>query len=498
MKRLARNVITTYVARFANVIGLFFLFPLVSNAVPQAEYGVYLLTASLVSIFVLDLGMAGSTTRFVSIAIERSAIADLRSVMATSWLFFLGLGAVGACAVVASVAVSWAQLALTDELKEVAFACTAFAAAQVLFSSALSPNRLCLAGAGRIDVSNVLQIGQIVLRFLLTAGIVSFAPDIVWVSLADLATVVAAGGLSWVLRRRMVSIATTSIMQASRAQFRQMFGLTRDFLVMNIAALVVLQAGNVIVALLLAPVSIAIFAAAQRIYQVARELTNSLTAALLPAATANHAADRLESNSQLFLLGTKYSNALLAAVLPPVLAFMPALILAWIGVDYSESVLPALILVASMFVNNQHLVAVPILGGQGDLRAFSAMHAIWAMSAIALGWWLTGLVGVAGMAIAIALPLLLLEPFYVRVALRRLSIKSRDYLRATLLPAFLPALCLLPVLVISRWIWPAPPLIWVLIMAVTWTVLYLSIYILFGMSRGERATMLSLVGRSTR
>lgn len=495
MKKLARNVVTTYVARFANVLGLFFLFPLVGSAVPQAEYGVYLLTASLVSIFAMDLGMAGSTTRFVSMAITRNARAELKSVMATSWVFFAGLGLVGGIAVVVSVWVSWNQLALSPELIRVALVCSALAAGQVLLASSLSPNRLCLAGAGRLDVSNMLQIGQILLRFALTALLLTASQDVVWVSFADLTTIAVAGAASWWLRRWMVPDATTSLRQASKAQFVQMFGLTRDFLVMNIAALVVLQAGNVIVGLLLAPASIAIFSAAQRIYQVARELTNSLTAALLPAATSNHATERAGANADLFVLGTKYSNALLAAALPPLVLCMPTLVSAWLGVDYATAALPAAILVASMFVNNQHLVAVPILGGQGDLRVYSRLHACWALGAIGAGWWLTGTIGVTGMALAIAAPLLILEPFYVSTAVSRLKLGWRRYFVDVLARPFLPALALVPFLLVAGAMLSDASLVSAAALSGGWVISYVIVFYCFSLSACDRRAIWQLIRR---
>lgn len=492
MNHLARNVVTTYVARFSNVLGLFFLFPLVSGVVSQPEYGVYLLSASLVSIFALDLGMAGSTTRFVSLAIESGDVGKLKSVMASSWVFFFAIGAAGACAVAGMAVIAWDEIAVTPELAEVAAVCTTSAALQVWLSSAFSPNRLSLAGAGRLDVANLLQIGQVGLRFGLTALVVVLGPHVGWVALADLVTVAVAGVISWLLRRTMVPSATTSMRRATRAQFAEMFGLTRDFLVLNLAALVVLQSGNLIVALALAPASVAVFAAAQRIYQVARELTNSLTAALLPAATANHAANRVLANASLYVSGTKYSNVLLAATLPPVVVFMHEFVTAWVGESYVVAAAPAMVLVGSMFINNQHLVAVPILGGQGNLRVYSMLHATWAASAIILGFILVDAFGVIGMAVAIAVPLVVLEPFYVAVALRRLSVSGVVYADQVILRPLAPAIALAPFLVISGQVLESALPV-ALGVSAGWLVSYLTLFFFCGLSKNERQALVKFM-----
>jgi len=493
---LLRNVVTTYIARLANVIGLFVLFPVVARSVPTAEYGVYLLTATLAGMFTLDLGMSGSTTRYVSAAWNTRDTAKLKTTMATSYAFFGLASLAGAVGVVLTLVISWPGLGLTENFAQAAIICAISAVLQVIIGCFTTPHRLALIGVGRLDLANGVQLVQLVLRIGVTFAVVlgGYA-DVAFIAAVDLAALSAGCLLCWLVRRHLYPETNTSLRDARWPQFREMFALTRDFLVINVAAILILQSGNVIVGLVLGATAVAIYGAGQRVYQVARELTNSLTAALLPVATSNHLSEELSANGKLYLQGTRYSNALIFGVLPPILFFMPTLVTAWLGENYAAASTPAVILVASMFFNNQHLVAVPVLGGQGSLRTYSVLHFLWASSALALGITLTGQLGVAGMAIAISAPIVLLEPFYIVTATRRTGLRLLDFLvRAVFAPA-LPAIAISALLVLLITVLGPTSLYLILGIIGAAFIMYFIAFGAFILTREERSWLLQKIRR---
>lgn len=496
MSGLLRNVVTTYIARLANVVGLFVLFPVVARSVPTAEYGVYLLTATLAGMFTLDLGMSGSTTRYVSAAWSTRDASSLKSTMATSYAFFGLASLAGAIGVVLTLMFSWPGLGLNDDFAQAAIICAGSAVLQVIIGCFTTPHRLALIGVGRLDLANGVQLIQLVLRIGGTfAVILGGYTDVAVIALVDLAALAAGCALSWLVRRKLYPETNTSLRAARWPQFREMFALTRDFLVINVAAILILQSGNVIVGLILGASAVAIYGAGQRVYQVARELTNSLTAALLPVATSNHLSEEASANGRLYLQGTRYSNALIFGVLPPILFFMPTLVTAWLGESYSAAAIPAVILVASMFFNNQHLVAVPVLGGQGSLRTYSVLHFLWASSAVVLGVTLTSQLGVAGMAVAISAPIVLLEPFYIITATRRTGLRLSDFLlRAVLAPA-MPALVISALLLSVILVLGSMPLYLVLVVIGVACILYSVAFAAFVLNREERSWLLQKIRR---
>ena len=67
MTQLARNVATTYAARFAIVCSGIFLFPFVTHHVGLSQYGLWLLVNGVTVFFLTaDFGMGTSVVRYVA------------------------------------------------------------------------------------------------------------------------------------------------------------------------------------------------------------------------------------------------------------------------------------------------------------------------------------------------------------------------------------------------------------------------------------------------
>jgi len=125
----------------------------------------------------------------------------------------------------------------------------------------------------------------------------------------------------------------------------------------------------------------------------------------------------------------------------PVFSFMPSWLDAWVGPELAGASLAAQILVISLVANTNHLLAIPVMTAKGQIRPYAILHSTWAVLGI-LGSWLLGnhLQDVAGIAAGIVIPVLLLEPIYVRVALNRLEISTRSFIQDCLLRPFLLAI----------------------------------------------------------
>lgn len=449
-----RNVATTYAARLANILALFILFPVIAREFPPSEYGVYLMTASMASMFATDLGMAGSATRYVSEARAKGDESRLRSVMASSAGFFFAIGLVCSLALALTLLIGWNGFEFSPSQEAIALATGTSALSQVVLGAVSANDRAILTGVGRIDLANAILFAQALVRFFGTLFALWAFDSIVWVAVID-AVSAGVGAVAFTLVRKRVMTTRLSLFRDfSWPVLHEMLALTRDLLVMSLAATVILYSGGLIVALTTSPIAVAMFAAGQRIYQVAKEVPNSLTAPLLPVATTNHVSQD-GRNSALYVEGTKFAFTLVLAFFPPVMLYMGTLVEWWLGPSYAMAADVAVILVASVALNCMHLVAVPVLGGQGDLRAYAALHGVWAILAVTLGWWLSIDLGAVGMALGMTLPLIFLEPMYVRVALARVTAGWSQFIVRSLMR---PLMTTVPAVVATSLWWGLSPL----------------------------------------
>ncbi|CAN5266989.1 hypothetical protein BH09ACT1_BH09ACT1_12020 [soil metagenome] len=492
------NVVTTYLARFSNILGLFLLFPIVARSVGPTSYGLYLLIASVATLVQMDLGMASATIRFIAANYVAGSMDKVRRVIASSTWFFLGLAIICGLVFAAIFTLFWNSFAIPEALRDDAIALIALGAIQIFFGLSTSIHRQILAGVGSLNTANMVQFAQLLLRIALTIGVLAAGFGLIGVGVADTIAVVGGSAAAWLIRRRRFPDTNSRLTNGSFAVFKEMFRLNLDLLFLSVAALIVLQSSNLVISLTLPIAAVAVFGAGYRCYQVCREITNSLTQALLPVASAHHSQGRMDKSQDLYLSGTKWANGLLLLIVVPVFVFAQQFLNAWVGSALAAGFIVAQVLLISLIANNNHLIAIPILTGQGKVSGYAILHTIWAASSIGLGFLLSPLLGVIGMAIAVAGPITIMEPIYVGIALKRLHLKWRDFLVAVALPSLLPGLVLGGALFgLSHLVGVAnDDFVTSLCWSAGWAVIYSVVFIFLATSRHERAQYLRREPRS--
>jgi len=489
--RVVRNISTTYASRVIAMGSVLVLVPLVANRVGADAYGLYALTVAVVAIFQNDLGMSSALTRFIARSSATQDSGSVRSYAAAGTVFFVGIGIL--MAGIATLSFS-AIIPTLDEASVPSGAASTLAVisvASILTSLTLAPHRQVLAGVGRLDLANAVSICQAILRVLMTVLVLVAGGGIIGVALVDLAAVLLGGCATWLLRRILHPEASCRIADIHKQAFRDLVGLGIDLLVMSVAAVVILQSGSMIVSLILPISMVAIYSVAQRVFTLSREVTNSLTAALLPEASRQHALVGTAALTNFYVRGTRLTNGLLILLLVPLITFMPIWLESWVGADLAAAATTAQILVASMLVNNQHLLAIPMLGAQGRLRVFSVLHLGWMVLSVAGGFLLGRVWGVEGVAAGFVAPILLLEPLYLRHGLSRLGVRWRDFLRDSLAPSILS--CLVPAVVLFSLGGQAQSLPQALAGTLAWIVVAGALEARFVLSPSDRTLLLSLL-----
>ena len=413
MTRLLKAIASAYAGRLSAVLATFILVPVLVARLGLEEFGLYAPVAAMGILLSQDFGLAGATTRFVANAHGKSELYRLKTIITSSTIFFCALGALAAVAV--ATFASYVARG-RDDVNSIAIiaAANAFGA---LFGAV---DRSVLIGAGRIVAVNVVFVFQNTSRVLLAIFVLAHWSNAVAALAVDLmATMLAVVG--WGLYRRAVVRSPSSGATKWQTEWKAMFKFSLDLAAMTLAGTLVLQGGTIVSSLKLPLTSVAVYAAANRAFLLVREATNSLSIALLPEAAKNHAIGDAPANRRMWVVGTQYANLFLLVVLIPILAFASPLLHYWLGINDPILGWVAQILVASMIINNNHIIAVPILIGLGKVRVYAALHATWAASALSLGWLLAGPFGPVGVAAGMSVPLLLLEPFYLWYAAKCLE-----------------------------------------------------------------------------
>lgn len=484
---MAAAVVTTYVARFASMVAYVALLPIVLTAFGANAYGLYVLTVAVGALFQQDLGIGGATTRFIAVAAPSRDTTRMREVASASTVFFLVAAVVLATATAAAFAITLPHVEAAGDSAATAWALSVLGVANVFVILVFSSNRQILAGVGRLNEVNYLLIAAALTRIVLTVAVCVLGVGIVAVAVVDVAVMLAFGVATYVVRRGRAPEVTTRFRDFRWPVFRDLFRVSSQLMVIGIASVVIMQVGGIVTALLLPIAYTAVYAAGQRIYLLVKEVTSSLATAMLPTASMRHGGEAGQPLGELYLRGTSLANMLMTIVLVPVLVYMPAIMDLWLGPPGADAAIVAQILVLSMFVNNNHLLAVPILTAQGSVRGYAVLHSIWAVSGTLLAVWLGSALGVGGIALGLALPIVVLEPFYIAIALRRLGLTARAFAIRCLLLPFGVVAPLAALLAVTRLF--EPPLTLIVVFSAAWAIAAALVYAFFALDATSRAQL---------
>ncbi|MCL3817239.1 lipopolysaccharide biosynthesis protein [Aeromicrobium wangtongii] len=486
IRQTRRNILTTYAARLVGLLSLLVVLPLIIGKFGAEPTALYLLVTTIVALLQTDLGLMAGGVRSIGRSYVSGDERQLAADVATSHAFFACLALVS-CALYCGVfAAFWDKIDMPVTLESTGRLLVMFGAMQLVLTIASTSIRQVLIAVGRLDTANGIVIVQATARLIGCVVITQFDVAIWALGAVDAAVSALALVASLLARRRIAPECAGRFRSVSAKAGRSMIRLNGSLLLLSISGLIVMQAGSLVVSATLPLAAVTAYAAGFRCYQACKEITNSLTAALLPAATRLDAEGRAAVLRTIYLKATAVAGAVQLAALIPVMAFATPILEIWLGERLDGAGSVTVLLLLSLVISNNHLVAIPLLTARGRVGAYALMHAVWALSAIGIGVFLAPRMGPEGMALGFCLPIVLLEAFYVWIVLDELNIRWREFGRQVLYPVILPsALAVVWCLSTSKWV-EAEHIFRSLLIALSATAIFLLCYWKCGLSPTDR------------
>jgi O-antigen/teichoic acid export membrane protein len=429
LSQLTRNILTLYAARAVSIVAGIALFPFIAAQVGLEAFGVWLLISSITIFFsTTDFGLGTSAIRYIAAAHGDDDHDQVNRVLCSTLACFLVLGAALAAVYVGVFAVLWDHFDIPSGQQTAAREILVIVAATtLLIGMPLYVFRQVLAAIGHYDKANAILLGQTLLRVTLIVGLLLGGLGIVSVALAEGIAAIVSSTAALIWCRRLLPRLRLHPSLASMRLVREMAPYSAQVFVMGMAALVILETDTIVIGLSLPILMVTLYSGAFRIYKTARDVTQSIMQAVVPDASRALARGELDRVRMLLLRGSTFANLLVAAVAVPIMVFARPLLVTWAGAQFDQVVGVLLILMGGLLLNNNHLVAVGVLTGMGRIGAYTRLHVIWALANVALSLALIGPLGLEGVALGSVLPLVVLEPIYLRIALRETGVSPRAF-----------------------------------------------------------------------
>jgi O-antigen/teichoic acid export membrane protein len=432
--RLKHGAAASAASSVATVIAGLGLLPLIIDRVGASRYGVWLLLSTFATyLYQADLGMGAGLVHFLSkqradpIDVQRRVFGTGLACMIVAGLAALPIYAVVGLIIIDSrgtgAGVDHGDGLLLLGLGGVLIACLGLRA----FSSALQGHGLWVFQRQTEIVGVAVRIVGTLVACLLVRSIVAVA---VAESLAALLPMLLCAAKAY-----DVGLARHALRRFDRETARVMIRYSSRAFFLGAMALILLQADTLIVGLVASAAAVAFYGAAFRIYITVVQALWWMTDPLMPAlsrlyvtsrATATHMFTGMLFAAMWFAIGAGTTLMIVS----------PALFRIWLGRGAPSGELAGVlcILLVSLVVSSSHEPAIPAVDATGQPGAFAPLYVCWAASNVVLSVGLGYAVGIIGVALGTTLPVLCLEPLFLRKMSDTLGVRRAEWWQQCLKP----------------------------------------------------------------
>jgi O-antigen/teichoic acid export membrane protein len=452
LELVARNISTRYLAIFVDgVIGLLLL-PFNVSHLGASAYGLWALTASVTWFFgVLDLGYGNGLVKFIA---QYRAWRDrnaLNEILSTIGVVFTGLGAL--CLALTALLAWWIDSVFSIEPDQVRTAQHVLLIVGV-YLAVRFPLSICGAvvnGFQRFYLNNIVSVATSLVVAAVNVWVLSAGYGLVGLVAATTAVRILSLGLfvgtafyAYPGLRVRLSLFRT-------ARLKEVTGFSVYMFVLDWSAKLNYSSDTIVIGAMLDTTAVAVWTVAQRLAQVAQQLTGQLTAPLFPNVVDSDAAQRLDRLQLIMIQGTKLSLAFAAPLCLGLIVSADSLIDSWVGRQFSSSVLPMQILLVVVLVRISAASAHLILRGAGHHKLLTYTNAATAVVNILLSVALIRRFGLIGVAFGTLIPVASGAVFVLYpAACRRVALPVRRTLVEAIWPPIWPALVMAALMWLTR------------------------------------------------
>jgi O-antigen/teichoic acid export membrane protein len=440
---LLTGALTKYAFLFVSIgIGIV-LMPFTLSHLGKAEYGLWMLVASMTAHFqLLDLGYGNGLVRQVTQADARADENEINTILSTFLVVYGVIGLIALTGVAALVQFVVPRFPnLSREQVVTAQWVLGILGLRVAVGFPMSVFGAVTTARQRFSLTGTIAIAVALLQAAATYAVLSagygLVPLVAATTLIALASYLAYGAAA----RTTFPALTLSVRRFSRVHVREVTSFSLHLFMISIAIQLGTKMDALVIGAFLGTSAIAVYTVAMRLADYQRQLCGQISGLLFPVVVRFHAHDDRAALRTTLLESTRLSVALVAGLTVPMLAFGSQLVQLWMGPGFEESI-PALYVLALM-----GLVIVAqgptgnILLGAGRHRLVGAVAIVDVACNLALSLFLISRLGIVGVALGSAIPYVILNlAVLVPAACRTLELPFRTFARVALVPALIGTL----------------------------------------------------------
>jgi len=412
--RIGRSVVLNWIALAVSIGVAFFLSPYVVHRLGNIGYGIWTLVNSMIAYMsLLDLGLRGAVTRFVSrYHAQGEHLESSRALSAALWFRF----GVALLVIVSTLTLSRVVLStfhIPPEMQKatqwtIVVTGTSFAITMVfgVFGGVL-------AALHRFDLLSGVTVFQTLLRASGIVWLLKSGHGILGLAFWELFVVALANITVTTLALRVYPELHIIFRRPGSAMVRKLWGYSSFVVLFNICAQVIYYTDNIVVGAFVSAGAVTFFTIAGGLLEYARQAVSALGNVLFPLASSLDVQGRQDELRRLLIQGTQ-ATLLISLPIQVALFFRGhTFISLWVGDDYaaiSGRVLHILLIAHAFAIANY--TSYNIVCGLGKHRPVAMIATVEAAANLVLSVILVRRIGLEGVAWGTVIPSLALQLFF--------------------------------------------------------------------------------------
>ena len=449
---VALNVASRYVTLGLEMILGLVMLPINAHHLGAAEYGLWMLAASVVAYFpILDLGLGSAMERAVAHHRAQRDPDSINEVASTLVFVFVATGLIALC-VVAGIAWNFGRFfdlapeqARTGQLLLMMIGLqVAIGLPFTIFGSVCNGfQRTYLNAAVGACVS--LAVAAVNVTVLMTGG-----------GLVELVGAMTATRLAGYIAYRLTAYRVFPLLQIRpslfrRARLRELTGFGAWMLLQGASCKLNYASDAIVIGAFLSTGSVAIWTIAQRLADAVLQVTNQLNYVLFPIVVDADTSGRNDRLTEVLVQGTRLSLATIIPVAGSLALLADSVVIGWTGPQFAAAGIIVKILAMVVLVRVGSWTANTVLQGAGAHRLVAISNLVTAVINIGLSILLIRWLGLPGVALATLVPVTVRAVVVViPLACARVGMGLLRFLATAVWPATWPALVALGGLAMVR------------------------------------------------
>lgn len=438
--RASGGISLSVLAGISSIVAGIVLLPFILNETGAKSYGVWLILSAVASyLYYSDIGVGAAISHFGSRTRGGQSGPRLQALLACG-LVWSGLACILVVPLYAFFS-KWYVDRWGASVSESDQPLLVLISVGLLVPLLLRPFGSALIGAGFLTVERRNQLAGVSVRVIGTIAVCTMNGGILGVALVELCALLLPSILATAsLGRRGILHLNRSDISVDTLRLMLSFSY-KSFSVSLIGALT-LQSGMIIIGLVGSSAEVTFYNAAFRIYSSIRQLLSWTVDPFRPALSRIFARNRHEADTVLMSLLLISLSAGAIGCTSLVIA-VPDLVGIWLGdsVPTNTVAIAAQILLIGLLINMIHIPLAPATDAAGRPGVLLWGQLVWLVTSVALSIPLTIHLGIVGTALGLSIPLLIVEPLMIWLAMNALSIRFRDWFTSVAVPVITIVLC---------------------------------------------------------